>query len=480
METPWKIEEVLVVTSSTPHTHTTSVTMKKVTPSSELSSPNKSCILSPDAVFSSGKTVLYLDNSPLFAPSKYLLPLGEGTIDKRSRLKTTHGHPELPESPELSLTIPIPPSRHIILPFNLRHDGSFNQNSELLSLSFDGFFLRFWLSTLPPKPWPLTIAGVQPYFTTDPIDDGSMPPIKRMSKSHLRISANTNVTNLPPSEVENAFKLVFEFFTKTQIVITQVQYWGRFFIIVLEYESTDLSRVPRTIGCCNCFYLFENEVGRPRFPARRITDPTGNVIDDSKYDTLRPGIMLSSGTSSITSYEYRTTSGALVEDSNSEQYMTVASHSFLDGDRVFHPCASGEEISQPITAIAGTGIAIAKLHDDIPFTNETFETPVEGIGPTQLQGLVSADNLHIGPSVYMNSPFVGYCEGTCGPWDRKRVPIGDPSQPQFEWVKTRWCYMGQVSLERLRDGVCGSAIWDDDGNVIGFFRYAPTSGHFLD
>lgn len=29
----------------------------------------------------------------------------------------------------------------------------------------------------------------------------------------------------------------------------------------------------------------------------------------------------------------------------------------------------------------------------------------------------------------------------------------------------------QGGQDKLEDGVCGSAIWDDDGAVIGFLRY---------
>ncbi|KAJ5383031.1 hypothetical protein N7517_000942 [Penicillium concentricum] len=66
------------------------------------------------------------------------------------------------------------------------------------------------------------------------------------------------------SKVDDAFKLVFDFFNENQISITDVQYWGKFFVIVLEDEETDLTKVPCDVGCCNCFYLFENEVGRPQ------------------------------------------------------------------------------------------------------------------------------------------------------------------------------------------------------------------------
>jgi hypothetical protein len=100
---------------------------------------------------------------------------------------------------------------------------------------FDGYFLVFLLSSLPPKPWLLTIAGIQPYFTTDPDADGPLPSMKCMNKSRLFV-AEIDVTHLPPSQVDKTFKLFFGFFAKSQISITQAQYWGNFFIIVLENE----------------------------------------------------------------------------------------------------------------------------------------------------------------------------------------------------------------------------------------------------
>ncbi|CAG7949342.1 unnamed protein product [Penicillium nalgiovense] len=473
METPTKLKEVIVVTPHSPPV----ARKRKLTPSPGSSSPNKICILSSDAVFSSEQSVVRLKDSSLLASSKDLFPLGEATINRRFQIKTTHAHPESSDVPKSeSQVINLPPSRHVILPFNLREKRTFYSNSAQLMhlfprtkrLLFDGYFLVFL--PLPPKPWPRTIAGVQPYFTTDPNDDGPMPSMKRMSKSRLFVDAEADVTHLPPSQVDEAFKLVFNFFTKTEISITQ--------------RTRTFTTVPRSIGSCNCFYLFDKEVRRPtrdQLPARRLIEPTGDVVDNSKYDILRPGVMLSSGTLSTTGPEYLTTSGALVEDSNSgERYMTVDSHGFPYGDRVFHPCASDKEIGQVIMEITHTDVAIVKLHDDVPFVNETFESPLEGKRPTKLQNFIAVDNLCPGDSVYMNSPFVGYSEGVCGPWTRDRIPSDDPSQPVLTWVRTRWCYMGQGSTETLRDGVCGSAIWDKDGNVIGFFRSAPVSGHFLD
>lgn len=296
------------------------------------------------------------------------------------------------------------------------------------------------------------------------------------------MSAEINATNLPPARIDEAFELVFVFFSKSEISITEVQYWNNFFVIVLENEDTDLAEVPSAIGRCNCFYLFEKEMGRPyldEFPARQVCDPSGDVFDNAEYDILRPGVMLSSGKHHTTHLEYRTTSGVLVEDCQGERYMTVASHGFSNGDRVFHPSAGGKDVGQITMEISHTDVTLVKLHEEVHFVNEKFESPLDG-APTQLKAFVPVDETQIGSRVYMNNPFLGYSEGTCGSRGRMRVRSKDPNEPEVQWIKTRWLYLGQGFIDHLEDGVCGSAIWNDDGNVIGFFRYAPRSGHFLD
>ncbi|EER36750.1 conserved hypothetical protein [Histoplasma capsulatum H143] len=130
--------------------------------------------------------------------------------------------------------------------------------------------------------------------------------------------------------------------------------------------------------------------------------------------------------------------------------------------------------------LSHTDIALVKLHDEVKFENETFESPLSGATPTRLKEFVPANNTQIGSEIYMNNPYLGYSEGTCGPHVRMRVPNDDPNEPELQWIKARWLYLGQGFIDHLEDGICGSAIWNGDGDVIGFFRYAPRSGHFLD
>ncbi|EER36751.1 conserved hypothetical protein [Histoplasma capsulatum H143] len=116
---PTEIGEVLSVT---PRNESVS-RKRKATPSPELSSPRKCLILSPSGAVASGSTVIRLGDVPLFAPSRRLFPSGEAIIDNRSPAEMTHARPDPPESSTPAFQFP--PSRHIVLPFNLRQNRVF-------------------------------------------------------------------------------------------------------------------------------------------------------------------------------------------------------------------------------------------------------------------------------------------------------------------------------------------------------------------
>ena len=79
-----------------------------------------------------------------------------------------------------------------------------------------------------------------------------------------------------------------------------------------------------------------------------------------------------------------------------------------------------------------------------------------------------------------SSPDRGCISGTLMRGSYQRVPSDDHGLPDQNWIYTTWYYMGQDSANALPDGMCGSAIWCEDGDVIGFFRYAPKSGAMKD
>ncbi|KAJ5356459.1 hypothetical protein N7517_011068 [Penicillium concentricum] len=59
-----------------------------------------------------------------------------------------------------------------------------------------------------------------------------------------------------------------------------------------------------------------------------------------------------------------------------------------------------------------------------------------------------------------------------------RIPSDDPEQQI--WIKTKWIYMGQDSAHDLVDGARGSAIWNTNLRVLGFFCCSPATGIYKD
>ncbi|WEW61233.1 hypothetical protein PRK78_006723 [Emydomyces testavorans] len=455
---------------------------RRITPSAEATSPKKPVFLS-SAGFVRRQHVLPLSSSPFLASFNRLFPSGSATIDRRTLLKPVHGHPEPTVfGNDYRTTHP----QHVILPFNLHEDrGSFSkhENRDLLyqlfpgtkGINFDDYFLIFWVEELPSKPWPLTVAGLPCYITTDRDDDGPLPSIERPAKSNIRLFQDLDYRNLE-GYPEKVFRLIQDFFLEGSISITEIQYWNSFVIIVLEHRDADLTCVPHTVAHCPCYYLYEDEIGRPAsFPARHTKQPMKDVVDDGEYHTLRPGVMLSSGSPSPEDIELLTTSGALILDQLGYKYMTVTSHGFPFGDKVFHPVAGGREIGTVIREIPHTDVGIVQLNDGIEFQNESFENSV--LGTPNMKNFVKSDEIHISASVFMDNPFTGFIEGTRGPHTTSRNPSSDPHDP---WIRTRWDYLGQGFSNCTVESVRGSAIFDEEGRVTGFCRYAYAEGSFKD
>ncbi|KAE8347319.1 hypothetical protein BDV24DRAFT_157614 [Aspergillus arachidicola] len=189
-------------------------------------------------------------------------------------------------------------------------------------------------------------------------------------------------------------------------------------------------------------------MGRPypdEFSVQRIRDLTGDIVDNGEYELLRPGVILSSKRHPISGMELHTTSGVLVEDFGGDRYTATALDGVPHGDGTFHPCAGRREIGRLSMELGKPDISIVKRNENVQF---------------------------IGSEVYMNNPFTGYCEGTCGPHSKLRFPSDDPSEGSIKWIQARWAYMGQGFSERPDDSVCGSAVWNENGQVLGFLRYA--------
>lgn len=402
-------------------------------------------------------------------------------------MQGSHGHHEHGET--------LPSAKHIVLPFDLHKNpkGFFERkNIDLLKqlfpstlrVDFDEWVLVFVLETLPPKPWPLKVANVPCYLTTDPTDNGPTVPLVHRSRSRITLGDGLYLRDAEHL-VDQVFDILREFFDQSPIQATEIQYWRSVIIIVLvSVEHAVLENVPKSVGGCPCFYLEESDMGRPaELPVLRGSQPDGNAFDTSEYEPLRPGVMVNSGEHPVEGCDFTTSSGVMVRDALGQTYMTIAAHGFPGypfTNKVYHPSSRGKEIGEVIVESSHSDVALVKLNENVTFVNEPFENTILPGGPFTLRQFARAGDTRIGNNVYMDSPFLGFVEGTTGIHSFVRIPNDDPNNPQQMWIRGHWDYMGQGSSSQMAAGVCGSAIWDDNHRVHGFFRYAPQSGRFQD
>ena len=417
--------------------------------------------------------------------------------------------------------------KHVITPFNIRQNReSFSRENvhilhgifpSTVAISLDDTFLIFCVETLPPKPWPQTVAGMPPYFTTEQMDVGPICSTWRFSRSRIRFFAELDGGYLT-EDVYAILDLAKAFFDQEGIAITELQYWDNCLVIILEHKDADLAQIPRSIAQCPCFYLFEEEMSRPKnLHARGNKEPLPNEFDNSRYDVLRAGVMLSSAKSPDDGSQLLTSSGVLVQDRLGDQYMTVSAHGFPSATdtAVYHPTAEGKQIGQllskaEVPALAHTGLSLVKLHDGITYINETFESAApagSGDSPAaRLKGFARTGSTSTSAStnsssresksrpnqnerVYMNSPFVGQMEGFRHATALMRVPVQDDNegnerqqQQQEKWIKTFYLYMGQGFGELFPGAVAGSgsAIWngeeeeEEEEEVVVFLVFPAT------
>ena len=201
---------------------------------------------------------------------------------------------------------------------------SLKENREILTRIFpsttgvgtDGFFLYIYVSEIPPKPWPKTIAGLPLYLA--PRAGPEYCPMPNGQSVHRRngtIADQMDGCHMEPWTP--LFEAIRDHFIALKISITQVIYWGNFLIIVLEHRGIDMARLPWKAAGILCQYLYDDEMGRPRLPqARRQTDATPGNPDQTQYVTLQPGLRVTSGYMSRHPGMFQaSTTGVLVKDS---------------------------------------------------------------------------------------------------------------------------------------------------------------------
>jgi hypothetical protein len=382
------------------------------------------------------------------------------------------------------------------MPFNLHFDPDAlhdAKNRAMLAAIFpgnvgigtDGRFLIFEQETIPPKPWPKTVAGLPIYLTTEAgLPQMPKPRGRRAGRQNALIAEDIEGRDM--ADWRPLFEAIRGHFISTGIAITEVMYWVDHIMIVLEDRETDLSQLPRKAAGLPCLYLYDNEMGRPSTArARRLTQPLPGNPDNSEYMELRPGVRVSStyAPSGAGAGDFlSTTAGVLVKDQLGDEFMTVASHGFPDArsTAVFHPQPTGGRcIGEVMVEVTHTDVALVQLQRGEHFCNVTFENDILP-EPVQLRRLLSSRRSLTQEGIYLDAPDSGCIEGQMLLTSYRRVPVNDPHSPELQWIFTVWAYTGQDSASDLPDGICGSPIWTEAGDVLGFFWYAPAGGVLKD
>lgn len=382
--------------------------------------------------------------------------------------------------------------QHLILPFDIRDDEKAfldPENRRLLYSIFtgtigvatDGWFVYLQQSALPPKPWPLTVAGLPLYFQQQ-MGENPMPKALPVHWKNGSIAEDLNGRDM--EDWVPLFHIIKNHFRDIGVSITEVMYFSHCVDIVLEHRDTDYTQLPRLAAKILCYYMFEDEMGRPSTPhARRLLDPAPGNPDISQYDTLQPGMRISSTylPDSLDTF-LATTTGVLVKDEVGNKFMTAAAHGFPGGKcgtSVWHAFpGTGRDIGELIMEVSHTDVALVKLHDRETFSNITFQNDSIPV-PIQLKKFVKSTDYPRRSIMCLDSPDTGYIEVDYLVPGFRAIPSDDGS-PMRDWVRTKWCYLGQDSGINFHQEMCGSAMWDKDGNVLGFFRYAPQQGAMVD
>lgn len=427
------------------------------TPSPEMRAAVKTTFVSPRKGRSSRSPSLNI----LGSPRKRLFPL-KAVEEKIGRHLAQTPLTAVPNSlleQETKLAEVVSTSRHILFDFTLVEDGmprcprteeEWNVLQNLFpttySVSLHGLFLIIRVRRLPPKPWPLSVAGLPFYITTN---EWSSPWIRGEYGRGGRILEDLNAQHRVTDEIFDAVTSYFD--THTNVKITAVR-WSIGSWRITVPDGTLVQKLPMVVARTPCGYVFESQI-------------------------QRPGIMLSSsrfgGTASVPARgELLTTSGVLVKDRRGNEYITVAGHGFpLGEERVYHPSSNGIAIADVECRLGYSDIALARLRPGFSYQNESFENTTTSKS-SALNQIRSPFELRYPEFLYMDNPFTGYAEGQWTATERLRVP-SDEDVPALTWVRHEWMWMGQGLVE---EPACGSPVWDEDGNLVLFFRFVISEG----
>ncbi|MCJ1347528.1 hypothetical protein MMC31_005753 [Peltigera leucophlebia] len=213
-------------------------------------------------------------------------------------------------------------------------------------------------------------------------------------------------------------------------------------------------------------YLFGEEAIEEK--ALGIKLPSGRLYDDAVYDDkLRPGVMFAG--KGMSESELLTTSGVCVKSPSGKKYITCATHGFPGGKgaEIYHPSTGAQRVGNFVKQFWNSDVGLLELNPGLRYDRETFSTTEYPVKP--FKKFVNAFALRIGDIIHLNTPVNGHVEGVVLKIDVHRLPADKPADPT-DYIIGHCMYFGNGS-DILFDGCCGGAIWTDDFDVVGQFRF---------
>ncbi|KAI0382572.1 hypothetical protein F5Y04DRAFT_287945 [Hypomontagnella monticulosa] len=491
---------VIINSAISPQQPSTPVKLRKIIPSVEQSSSKKILILAtpsrrPNDI-SKGDA---LSIQPFYGP-KQRFPEGVATVLDHY----THGHPPPGEQHENEA---LWHSRHVLVPYNLRDHSNNIFEGELRSLLYNIFpgtenvtqarfrgYLIFQVKQLPSAPWPLTVGGL-PITLSETRSNGRGRALMfpRATPGRLSISilqSGFDATNISDKSLRQLARHVNNYFQlnlpTVHIIELMFTCERTFFVVIDDHVELNTGSWPGKIANYPVAYLHDKDLNRPVWvdrPAKQEIEPQPSmgIVDDTAYDVLRPGVMISS--SIITGHSHpatlSSTAGVLVKNPAGDIFMTAASRAIGNSEKIWQSRRPAETIGKAAVEISFTDICLVELDRSISFSVQTFEAS-DGVVPQFTRMATSGDEFNFS-TCYLNSPFTGLLDSEIIAKSIKIQAEGTPhpTEGRVRYVVYDWLYHGQEEANiqaELPGGICGSVIWNDDGIVQGFYQFSIKEG----
>ncbi|KAK3168195.1 hypothetical protein OEA41_004641 [Lepraria neglecta] len=378
---------------------------------------------------------------------------------------------------------------HVKLDFELYQNGeqkfpSSDQMQAIMALFPTCFkvtasppFLVVRCETLPPRPWPVTVAGLPLFLTTSKDQE----PLNLGARARgPKINIKGEIIRWKTPEMQT-FIEIFEALKGIGAEVERVQWIGWAFLVLAAQEPDKdwKSRLPSTINNIYVGYIF-GEVAVTEH-ALRTKLPTDRDHDDTAYSNLRPGIKLACRTEpedpKDTDAYIATTAGICVESPGGKKYITLASHGFEStvGSEVRHPSLQGRLLGFVAKNFGETDISLCELNPGVSYSRETFsvaDPTAPEVKPFR-EIIANPAKLLVGDLIIMDTAFNGRCEGNLIKVELQKIPADDPISEKVEYALGSFGYFGN-GREKLYDGCCGGVLWNENCDVIGQFRFQET------